>query len=176
MIIDVAIYRVNLDDIIALRDISVRTFFETFSEQNSASDMQKYLDNNLNVEQLTLELQDQNSEFYFAILDNEVIGYLKINHGQAQTELKDKASLEIERIYVLKEFLGKGVGQVLYNAAIDIAKQRNINYVWLGVWEHNPRAIAFYKKNGFIEFDKHVFKLGDDEQTDIMMRLRIGQE
>jgi diamine N-acetyltransferase len=173
---NIEIQRVHISQINELRDISVRTFFETFSEQNSASDMQKYLDNNLSVEQLTLEMQDENSEFYFSILDNEVIGYLKINHGQAQTELKDQGSLEIERIYVLKEFLGKGVGQVLYNRAIDIAKQENINYVWLGVWEHNPRAIAFYKKNGFLEFDKHVFKLGDDEQTDIMMRLRIVRE
>ncbi|MFY7943041.1 MAG: GNAT family N-acetyltransferase [Crocinitomicaceae bacterium] len=173
---NIEIQRVHISQINELRDISVRTFFETFSEQNSASDMQKYLENNLSIEQLTLELQDENSEFYFSILDNEVIGYLKINHGQAQTELKDQASLEIERIYVLKEFLGKGVGQVLYNRAINIAKQENINYVWLGVWEHNPRAIAFYKKNGFLEFDKHVFKLGDDEQTDIMMRLRIVRE
>jgi len=173
---NIQIRKVVSSEIAELRDISVRTFFETFSAQNSASDMQKYLENNLSLEQLTLELQDQNSEFYFSICDNKVIGYLKINHGQAQTELKDQSSLEIERIYVLKEFIGKRVGQVLYNAAIDIAKQRNINYVWLGVWEHNPRAIAFYKKNGFLEFDKHVFKLGDDEQTDIMMRLRIGQE
>jgi ribosomal protein S18 acetylase RimI-like enzyme len=85
--------------------------------------------------------------------------------------LKDKTALEIERIYVLKDFHGKSVGQMLYKKALEIAQMKKVSYVWLGVWEENPRAISFYKKNGFVEFDKHIFKLGDDEQTDIMMKL-----
>ena len=109
----------------------------------------------------------------FAFQENEVIGYLKINHGQSQTELKDATAMEIERIYVLKEFHGKNIGQLLFEKAIALAIQKNANYVWLGVWEENPRAINFYKKNGFVEFDKHIFVLGDDEQTDIMMRLEL---
>jgi ribosomal protein S18 acetylase RimI-like enzyme len=153
---------------------SRQTFFESFADQNTAEDMQKYLDNNLSIDKLKNELADKNSEFYFATLDNKVIGYLKINFGQAQTELKDKSSLEIERIYVLKDFHGKNVGQVLCNKAIDIAKQTKSDYVWLGVWEKNPRAINFYMKNGFVEFDKHIFMLGNDKQTDIMMRLKLS--
>jgi len=101
------------------------------------------------------------------------VGYLKLNFGSSQTELKDDRALEIERIYVLKEFHGKSVGQELYEKAIYVARQKNADYVWLGVWEQNPRAINFYKKNGFIEFDKHIFKLGEDEQTDIMMKLQL---
>ncbi len=170
---NIQIRKVVSIEIAELRDVSVRTFFETFSEHNSASDMQKYLDNSLSLKQLSDELEDENSEFYFAIHKNEVIGYLKVNHGQAQTELKDESSLEIERIYVLKEFQGKAVGQLLYESALQIANQREVDYVWLGVWEKNPRAIAFYKKNGFVEFDKHIFRLGEDDQTDIMMRLKI---
>jgi ribosomal protein S18 acetylase RimI-like enzyme len=105
-----------------------------------------------------------------------VIGYLKLNFGQSQTELQDNRALEIERIYVLKEFHGKSVGQLLYAKASQIARQKRADYVWLGVWEENPRAISFYKKNGFIEFDKHVFLLGKDEQTDIMMKLKLNDE
>lgn len=168
------IIKVKLADIADLQAISRQTFFETFSDHNSADDMQKYLDNNLSADKLKNELADKNSEFYFARLDNKIIGYLKINLGQAQTELKDKSSLEIERIYVLKDFHGKKVGQVLYDKAIDIARQTKADYVWLGVWEENPRAIKFYEKNGFVAFDKHIFKLGNDEQTDIMMRLKIS--
>lgn len=169
----IKISKVTSADISQLHAISRQTFDETFADHNTADDMQKYLDNNLSTNKLTNELIDPNSEFYFALVNNKVIGYLKINHGQAQTELKDKSSLEIERIYVLKDFHGKRVGQVLYNKAIDIATQTNAEYVWLGVWEKNPRAINFYKKNGFVEFDKHIFKLGNDEQTDIMMRLKL---
>lgn len=84
----------------------------------------------------------------------------------------DKA-LEIERIYVLKEFQGIRVGKILFDKAIEVAKKKNSDYVWLGVWEENPKAIHFYKKNGFLEFDKHIFKLGNDEQTDIMMKLQL---
>lgn len=98
---------------------------------------------------------------------------MKLNFGAAQNELKNKQCLEIERIYVLKEYHGKKIGQLLYDKAIQIAKEKNVNYVWLGVWEKNLRAINFYKKNGFVGFDKHIFKLGDDEQTDIMMKLEL---
>jgi ribosomal protein S18 acetylase RimI-like enzyme len=135
--------------------------------------MTKYLEEGFSIEKLTTELNDKNSEFYFAILDNNVIGYLKLNFGQSQTELQDDKALEIERIYVSKEFHGKNVGQLLYKKAIQIAREKKADYVWLGVWEENPRAINFYKKNGFIEFDKHFFKLGNDEQTDIMMKLKL---
>lgn len=170
---EIVIRKIKLGDLSELQLISRLTFVETFADQNTADDMQNYLDNNLSADKLQNELTDVNSAFYFASLDNKVIGYLKINFGQAQTELKDKSSLEIERIYVLKDFHGKKVGQVLYDKAIDIAKQTNAEYVWLGVWEKNPRAINFYRKNGFVEFDKHIFKLGNDEQTDIMMRLNL---
>lgn len=88
--------------------------------------------------------------------------------------MKDDKALEIERIYVLSEYHGKRIGQLLYEKAMQIAKQSNADYIWLGVWEENPRAISFYKKNGFVEFDKHIFKLGDDEQTDIMMKLQLN--
>lgn len=135
--------------------------------------MTKYLNEGFSVEKLSAELNDNNTELYFATLGNEVIGYIKLNFGQSQTELKDDKAVEIERIYVLKEYHGKKVGQLLYQKAMEIARQANAGYVWLGVWEKNLRAIHFYKKNGFVEFDKHIFKLGDDEQTDIMMKLPL---
>lgn len=169
----VNIRKVTLNDIDQLQKIGKQTFYETFSAENTEENMINYLNEGFSIEKLTTELSDKNTEFYFATLDNNVIGYLKLNFGQSQTELQDDKALEIERIYVLKEFHGKKVGQVLYEKAIEIAKEKNADYVWLGVWEENPRAISFYKKNGFVEFDKHIFKLGNDEQTDIMMKLKL---
>lgn len=170
---NISIAKAELQDIEKLQKIGRQTFLETFSESNSEENMQKYLDEGFSIEKLTTELTNINSEFYFAVLDAEVIGYLKLNFGDSQTELKYNKALEIERIYVSKEFHGKSVGQLLYDKAIEVAKQKNVDYVWLGVWEENPRAISFYKKNGFVEFDKHIFKLGDDEQIDIMMKLNL---
>ena len=170
------IRKINIQDIETLKEIGKLTFAETFSSENSEENMKEYLENGFSTEKLTAELTDQNAEFYFAELDGKTIGYLKVNVGQSQTEIKEKNTLEIERIYVLKEFHGKKVGQILYDKAIELAKEKNVEYVWLGVWEQNPRAIRFYEKNGFVAFDKHVFKLGNDEQTDIMMKLELNEK
>ncbi|MBS7566712.1 GNAT family N-acetyltransferase [Mucilaginibacter sp. Bleaf8] len=166
----ITITRVTLADIDQLQKISRQTFSETFSAGNRAENMARYLEEGFSAQKLAAELSDEASSFYFAMQNDEVIGYLKLNFGQAQTEIKDNKALEIERIYVLKEYHGQSVGQLLYDTAMQVATQNGATYVWLGVWEENPRAISFYKKNGFVPFDKHIFKLGDDEQTDIMMK------
>ena len=170
---NIQIRKISLTEIDQLQKIGRKTFEETFSESNSEENMKNYLEEGFSKEKLTTELSDKNSEFYFAKLEDEVIGYLKVNFGDSQTELKDNKALEIERIYVSKDFHGKSVGQLLYDKAIEIAKQKGSEYVWLGVWEENPRAISFYKKNGFVEFNKHIFRLGNDEQTDIMMKMKL---
>ena len=172
----IKIRKVTSGDIPKLQKIGKQTFSETFAADNSAENMAVYLEEEFSIEKITTELADKNSEFYFAEAGGKVIGYLKLNFGPSQTEIKDGNTLEIERIYVLKEYHGQKVGQVLYNKAIEVSKQKKVDYVWLGVWEKNSRAISFYKKNGFTEFDKHIFQLGDDEQTDIMMKLNLGQE
>lgn len=170
---DFHIHKINLQDIYQLQQIGKQTFIETFSAVNSEENMSKYLEESFTIEKLTNELNDTNAEFYFTTEDNNVIGYLKVNFGDSQTELQDKNALEIERIYVLKEYHGKKVGQLLFEKAIQIANDKNKEYIWLGVWEENLRAIQFYKKNGFVAFDKHIFVLGDDAQTDIMMKLQL---
>jgi ribosomal protein S18 acetylase RimI-like enzyme len=100
---------------------------------------------------------------------------MKLNFGEAQTEKQKENNLEIHRIYVLQRFHGKKIGQLLLDEVLKIAKQMEVNSVWLGVWEENHRAIQFYSKNGFIEFDKHIFTLGDDIQTDLLMQLEMNK-
>jgi ribosomal protein S18 acetylase RimI-like enzyme len=171
----IEIRKATIKDIYPLQTISKQTFLETFSASNSVDDMTAYLDEHFSVEQLLSELINDNSEFHFATLHNDIIGYLKINFGEAQTELQDSRAIEIERIYVLKTFHGKHVGQHLIEKAIQISKIRKAEYIWLGVWEENERAIGFYTKNGFKAFDTHLFRLGNDEQTDIMMKLVLTE-
>jgi ribosomal protein S18 acetylase RimI-like enzyme len=170
---NIKIEKVTIDKIDQLQSIGKLTFSQTFSSTNTQENMAKYLEEGFSVQKLAKELNNPDSEFYFALADDIVVGYLKINFGKSQTELQDRNSLEIERIYVITEFHGKKIGQLLYEKAISIAKKRSANYVWLGVWEENKRALKFYEKNGFKAFDKHIFRLGDDEQTDIMMRLDL---
>ena len=164
---------ISISDLAQLQKIGKTTFAETFTEHNTKEDLDKYLEESFSNEKLNSELNNPHSSFYFAEIENNVVGYLKINFGASQTELKDNEALEIERIYVLQAYHGKKIGQLLYNKAIEIAKEHKANYVWLGVWEENHRALQFYKKNGFVPFDTHIFKLGNDEQTDIMMKLAL---
>ena len=170
---NIDIHKVTKDNIEQLQEIGKTTFFETFAAENSPEDMRNYLEEEFSKEKLNKELTHPNSEFYFAHLDGRTIGYLKVNFGNSQTEIKDNNALEIERIYVLKEFHGKYVGKMLYEKAIELARKRYVEYIWLGVWEQNARAIRFYEKNGLVAFGQHIFKLGNDEQTDIMMKLDL---
>ena len=165
------IKKIGLDQLVPLQEIGRKTFYDTFFESDSEESMKTYLATSFSTQKLTAELENPNSEFYFATQNEVVIGYLKINFGPAQTELQDGNSLEIERIYVLQDYHGKKVGQLLFEKAIAIAKDNSCSYVWLGVWEENHRALQFYSKNGFVAFDKHIFVFGDEAQTDIMMKL-----
>ena len=171
----ITIKKIGVNEIESLQKISKQTFIEAFSEENNEEDMSAYLEESLSMIKLREELTNPESQFYFATLDNQLIGYLKLNFGSAQTELKEEYGVELERIYVLKEFYGKKAGQILYAKALEIAQARNAQYLWLGVWEKNLRAIRFYQKNGFVEFDKHFFRLGKDVQTDIMMKVKLAK-
>ena len=167
------IKRVTLLGIEELHIIAKKTFFETYSKENSKENMENYLEEKFNKKQLEKELKDSNSEFYFAIMNNKIAGYLKLNFKEAQTEINNDGAAEIERIYVLQEYQGNKIGKTLYNKSVSCAKEKEATYIWLGVWERNENAIGFYKKQGFLEFDKHVFVLGDEKQTDIMMKVSL---
>jgi ribosomal protein S18 acetylase RimI-like enzyme len=169
------ISKVSTNDAVLLQLIGKQTFYEAFKDENSEEDMNQYLNESFSSQKIAEELKNVNSEFYFAKSNDQVLGYLKINFGKSQTELSKNNSLEIERIYLLKQFYGKNVGQKLLDKALEIALKNQHDFVWLGVWENNLRAIQFYKKNGFVAFDKHIFQLGNDKQTDIMMKLMLKQ-
>jgi ribosomal protein S18 acetylase RimI-like enzyme len=165
------ITKIGLEQLVPLQEIGRTTFLHTFSTTDTQENMEIYLEYAFSAEKLTAELENPNSEFYFATQKEVVIGYLKVNFGAAQTEIQDANSLEIERIYVLQDYHGKQVGQLLFEKAMAIAEQKKVNFIWLGVWEENHRALRFYTKNGFVAFDSHIFLMGDEAQTDIMMKL-----
>lgn len=116
------------------------------------------------------QLNNPDSEFYFAMLGDEIAGYVKLNFNDAQNEYKDKNALEIERIYVSGEHHGKHIGKQLLDFAVNTARNKQFAYVWLGVWEHNEKALGFYKHQGFEQCGSHDFMLGDDKQTDLLMK------
>lgn len=167
----ICIRKVQKDEVLALMEISRKTFIESFGPVNTPENMELYLAENLCAGKLSSELANPGSEFHFAMKGEKPIGYLKLNLGEAQTYLKDGAAMEIERIYVEKAYQGTGLGLMLLLKAMEIAKKKMAGFIWLGVWEQNHKAIRFYQKQGFVEFGRHLFKLGNDFQTDLLMRL-----
>lgn len=163
------IKKCTLEDSLDLQAISVETFTETFKVQNSPKHLNAYLERAYNLNQLEQELANQSSQFFFVYFNQEVAGYLKINTGDAQSEAIGDDSLEVERIYVKKKFQKHGFGKHLMNKAMEIALQEKKNKIWLGVWEDNENAIAFYQKKGFVQTGSHSFFMGDDEQVDLIM-------
>ena len=170
---DYFITKITIDDLDALIEISKKTFIAFFKEFNSDENLNNYVNKAFTTTKIHTEITNTNSEFYFAKHKNDIIGYLKLNLKTAQTELQDPNSLEIERIYVVENFIGKQVGQLLMKTAIKSALNKNLKYIWLGVWEHNLRAIRFYQKHNFTIFDTHIFKMGNDDQTDYLMKLKL---
>ena len=121
------------------------------------------------IQKIKNELSEENSQFFFIYAGEEPAGYLKVNIADAQTEEMGNEALEIERIYILKAFQNRGLGRILFDKTMDIADEMQASKIWLGVWEKNNKAIAFYKKLGFSEYGSHSFYMGDEEQTDIIM-------
>ena len=163
------IKKCTLEDSRKLQEISYETFNETFKDQNSPENMKAYLERAFNLKQLEKELSNISSQFFFVYFNNEVAGYLKVNTNDAQSEEMGDESLEIERIYIRNKFQKHGLGKYLLNKAMEIAMERNKKKIWLGVWEKNENAIAFYKKMGFVQTGAHSFYMGDEEQIDFIM-------
>lgn len=141
---------------------------------NTEENMNAYLEAAFHPEKLKRELENEGSSFYFIYENDELAGYLKLNESGAQTDVHDPASLELERIYVVDSFQGKGVGRRLMEKAVEEAVKRKKSYLWLGVWEKNKKALAFYAKNGFYRMGTHAFVMGAEVQTDYLLRKDIN--
>lgn len=156
-----------------LKTISRKTFSDAFASGNNPDDLELYLNTAFSEEQLRDELLDPLSQFYFIKMEDETLGYFKINLGAAQTEFKEEDSMELERIYVKKEFQNKGLGQIMLDTVIEMAVQRKMRFLWLGVWEKNEKAIKFYLRNDFKVTGSHPYMVGTDLQTDKIMVLDL---
>lgn len=165
----ITIQKCVFEDLRKLQAISIETFTDTFRDQNSAENLNAYLERAFNLEQLEQELANPFSQFFFVYFNQEVAGYLKVNTNDAQSEVIGDESLEIERIYIKKNFQNQGLGKHLLNKAIDTAMELEKKKIWLGVWEHNKNAISFYVRMGFVQTGSHSFRMGDEEQIDYIM-------
>ncbi len=164
------LYKCGPEDLNQVISIGRETYYDTFQAMNSAETMQKYLDESFSRTKMEKELNNPDSSFYFLYDQGSLVGYIKINAAPSQTDINDKDSLELERIYVKNRFKGYGYGRFLIEQTFGIARERGCRYVWLGVWEKNTAAIDFYRKMGFVMVDQHPFRMGDEIQNDFVLK------
>lgn len=172
----------NADDAKVLAELGARTFSETFETENTPENMAAYLASAFSPESQAAALAEPNSLFLIAEASlpanqdqGTAVGYAMIRSGEAPPEITGAKPIELVRLYVSRKSLGSGVGAALMQGCIDEAKQQGYETLWLGVWEHNARAQSFYRKWNFHEVGTHVFQLGDDPQTDLLMQRSITE-
>ncbi|CAN5791647.1 GNAT family N-acetyltransferase [soil metagenome] len=166
--IEVTTRRAGIADAKALAEISRQTFYDTFTGTCTEEDMQSFLEQYFNLNQVMKELKNENDNYYLAELNGEVIGYLRFMEDyESFPHMKQWKALELKRIYINKAHHGKGVAQVLMTLFMNYAIENKYQVVWLGVWEHNMRAQKFYEKFGFVDSGQtHDFPIGNTPQTD----------
>jgi hypothetical protein len=169
----VFIREAKTEDAETIGKVAAQTFTETFEWYNTAENMRDYNESHFATHQILAEIEDANSIMYVALVGDKIIGYAKLKSSETPEELGKLSSIEIERLYVKKEFHDKKVGLALMNTCLEKAKEKNVDVIWLGVWEQNPKAINFYTKVGFEKFGQHIFQLGDDAQIDYLMRMDL---
>jgi ribosomal protein S18 acetylase RimI-like enzyme len=165
--------RASIADAESLAELGARTFTETFAEENRPDDMAAYTAASFSVEALKGELNDPLSVFFIAEVDGAAAGYAKIHPGEAPESVEGEKPIELVRLYVAQAWLGRGVGPALMRRCVEEAREMGFQTIWLGVWERNHRAQAFYRKWDFREVGEHIFQLGSDPQRDVLMQRAV---
>lgn len=164
----------TLDDVEAIVSLGIRTFRDTFDEVNTPDNMMRYLNETFTIKRIGEEILEKGAVFFIAEQESQAIGYARVRHSEKPDGVGEGKTIEIERLYADKKFLGKRVGYLLMSECLQFARDNDAKWVWLGVWENNERAIAFYKRWGFERFGEHVFMLGKDAQTDWLMKKNLS--
>jgi ribosomal protein S18 acetylase RimI-like enzyme len=161
--------RARRSDARQLSSLAEATFRDTFEATNSPEDMALHCRTSYGEAVQAAEIADPDMVTLVCESPGTLVGFAQLRWGGAPRCVVAAAPGEIQRLYVAREFHGMGVARMLMLACLDEMQARRSDVVWLGVWEHNPRAIAFYRKFGFAEVGEHIFSLGRDPQRDIVM-------
>jgi GNAT superfamily N-acetyltransferase len=169
----VNIRRGALEDAAVLADLARTTFYDAFAATNDATDMALHLERAYSVAQQGAELQDPGITTLLVERDGATIAYAQIRDHHIPECITGPAPVELWRFYVHRDWHGRGVAQALMDRVKAEARQRGARTLWLGVWERNDRARAFYAKCGFADAGEHIFLFGTDPQTDRVMAMTL---
>jgi diamine N-acetyltransferase len=167
---NISIKEATTGDAGLIADLSRQTFYDSFAADNTPENIDKFMNEQFTREKLMEEVGAPGNTFLLAYVGDEVVAYTRLRETASPLLMENGPAIEIARIYAIQNSIGKGVGSALMQQCLEIARQKNARVIWLGVWEKNYKAIAFYTKWGFEKFGDHVFMLGNDAQTDWLMK------
>lgn len=161
--------KATISDAKQLAQLAERTFRETFAAMNTPEDMELHAQSSYSEEIQASEISNPQMVTFLSEDNHRLVGFAQLKRGNAPSCVLAQSPGEIQRLYVVEDWHGKGVAQDLMKACLEELQGQGADVVWLGVWERNPRAISFYQKFGFVEVGEHVFPLGSDPQRDLVM-------
>lgn len=173
---DVVVRVATIADAERLADIGAATFHDTFGPDNTPADMALYVVGEFGADLQRAELADARNTVFFAERAGQTVGYAMLRRSAAPPEVVGFDPVEVARLYAVRQCIGMGIGATLMQRCLDESERRGHDAIWLGVWEHNARAIAFYRRWGFEDVGGHTFTLGRDRQIDRVMMRRVTRE
>lgn len=173
---DIEISRGKIEDAAALATFAAHTFEATYAAHNKPEDMQDHLSSNFGVEQQTAELVDPNTATILVRSGGALVAYAQVRKHPPPDCVPDSTAIELHRFYLDRKAHGTGLALALMQEVREAARDLGGRHVWLGVWEQNPRAIAFYKKAKFIDVGGQIFMVGPDEQQDRVLVACVDQK
>jgi GNAT superfamily N-acetyltransferase len=166
---EVRVAQATLSEMALVQALGREVYTETFQPYNTDENMEAYLAEAYNLPQLEAEWREPHSAYFLAWVENVPAGFLRLRKNDEVAHELGTNTLELQRLYIQRQFHGKGVAAKLMETYLQVARARAVEWLWLGVWEKNFRAQAFYQKWGFRKFGEHVFQMGDDPQTDWLL-------
>jgi ribosomal protein S18 acetylase RimI-like enzyme len=160
-------------DIPALRELAIRIYRDTFSHQNSEENMEAFLQKDYSEQSFQREFAEEGSQYFFASDNGIPVAYLRLRHSNEAEQHLGPNTIELHRLYVDINYQGRKIGDLLMDFALQQAALQKVDWIWLGVWEHNLRAQRFYDRWGFTRFGEHIFQMGEDAQTDWLLKRRV---
>lgn len=163
----------TLEDTAAMREVAIQSYTDTFADSNTPENMEAFFAESYTLKKLEQEFSEPDSVLYLACDKEKVVGFLRLRKTDEVEAQLGKNTIELHRLYIDSKYHGKQIGRRLMEKALDYAHSKKVEWIWLGVWEHNYNAQKFYAKWGFERFGEHVFQMGDDPQIDWVLKKRI---
>lgn len=169
----IRIRKAKIEELPAVRELAIEVYTDTFSKDNTPENLDAFFKDSYSMEKFKTEFHEPDSILYIALEDLKIVGFLRLRRSNEADKYLGTNHIELHRLYIHRDYQGSAVSKMFMEEALKYAKAKKHEWIWLGVWEKNFRAQKFYGKWGFERFSEHIFQMGDDPQTDWLLKKKL---